>query len=149
MTYRSAKKDEHDCSLSRSRRLSETVATVLRTGCDQRAWFVVPAQLRRSSLKGMRGKTIISAVLVIAVAAMRRNPSPAPPPRALRSRVTECEHSDHPNPHTNRLPEPKTPRLSPKTHRPNVTRRGDWRPSTRYPRRHRMESARTDARLVV
>ena len=42
MTYRSAKKDEHDCSLSRSRRLAETVATVLRTGCDQRAWLAVP-----------------------------------------------------------------------------------------------------------
>jgi hypothetical protein len=43
-------------------------------------------------------------------------------PRALRSRVTECEHDVQPNPHANSLPEPKTPRLSPKTHRPNVTR---------------------------
>ena len=43
-------------------------------------------------------------------------------PRALRSRVTECEHDVRPQPARKQPPRAKNPQLSPKTHRPNVTR---------------------------
>src|SRR6266511_3955218 len=53
----------------------------------------------------------------------RKRPSTAPvvpPPSGRHSLVTECEHDIAPNPHPNRLTEPKTPRPAPKTHRPKV-----------------------------